>query len=134
MTPIQEHYRYAYTMVLHKDGARLYQGISKLVADHLDQQTRTRIQPAFPSSSLVASGAATASGSSSMAAPSARGATDLNGPAASVSSDAMELQASAQEGEKFLAALKAVWDDHTACMSKLKDLLKYMVSPSLKTQ
>lgn len=113
-------------MVLHKDGARLYQGISKLVADHLEQQARTRIQPAFPSSSSVASGAAAATASGSSSAP---GITDPSTPAASaaVSGDAMDLQASAQEGEKFLAALKAVWDDHTACMSKLKDLLKYMV-------
>lgn len=36
----------------------------------------------------------------------------------------------AQEGERLLKAIRAVWDDHISSMSKLKDLLKYMVSTS----
>lgn len=98
-------------MVLHKDGARLYEGITNLVSEHLKHEAVSRIQPAFPSS---ATGAATSDSANAQAGPS-------NHP------DSMQQQASAQEGEKFLAALKSVWDDHTACMSKLKDLLKYMV-------
>lgn len=33
-----------------------------------------------------------------------------------------------QEGELLLRALRRVWDDHTGNMSKLRDILKYMVS------
>lgn len=33
----------------------------------------------------------------------------------------------AQEGERLLKAVRAVWDDHISSMSKLRDLLKYMV-------
>ncbi len=32
-----------------------------------------------------------------------------------------------QEGEMLLKALKKVWDDHTSSLSKLRDVLKYMV-------
>lgn len=32
------------------------------------------------------------------------------------------------EGELFLKAMKGVWDDHLSIMSKLRDVLKYMVS------
>lgn len=95
-------------MVLHKEGKRLYDGISNLVAEHLQREAVSRIQPAFPSSSTTSTDTDVAAGPS----------TGANG---------MDQQASVQQGETFLAALKSVWDDHTACMSKLKDLLKYMV-------
>ena len=32
------------------------------------------------------------------------------------------------EGDRFLKAVKGVWEDHTGSMRKLKDVLKYMVS------
>ena len=32
-----------------------------------------------------------------------------------------------QEGEMLLKALRRIWDDHTGSMSKLRDILKYMV-------
>lgn len=32
-----------------------------------------------------------------------------------------------QEGESLLKALRRIWDDHVGSMSKLKDILKYMV-------
>ena len=38
-----------------------------------------------------------------------------------------------QEGERFLKAIRAVWDDHTGSMSKLRDLLKYMVRVWLRS-
>lgn len=31
------------------------------------------------------------------------------------------------EGDRFLKAVKGVWEDHTGSMRKLKDVLKYMV-------
>jgi cullin 3 len=32
------------------------------------------------------------------------------------------------EGDRFLKAVKGVWEDHTGSMRKLKDVLKYMAS------
>lgn len=32
------------------------------------------------------------------------------------------------EGEQLLKAFRHVWNDHTSSMSKLRDILKYMVS------
>ena len=32
-----------------------------------------------------------------------------------------------QEAETFLKAIRKVWDDHTSSLSKLRDVLKYMV-------
>lgn len=33
----------------------------------------------------------------------------------------------AQDGERLLKAVRAVWDEHIQNMSKLRDVLKYMV-------
>jgi len=33
------------------------------------------------------------------------------------------------EGERFLRALKALWEEHVSSMSKLRHILKYMVGP-----
>jgi len=101
----EEHYRYGYNLVLHKQGNTLYQGLIKLIEEHLKAETNDKIGPAFPSSGLVASGSTQAS----------RDANSTSGEAA------------AQQGETFLNAVKQVWDDHLVCMSKLKDVLKYMV-------
>jgi len=88
----EENYRYAYNMVLHKNGAVLYNGVCQLVAENIDKLAQTQIIPAFPSGS---------------------------------SKDPAQ---QSQEGELLLKALRRVWDDHTGNMSKLRDLLKYMVS------
>ena len=50
------------------------------------------------------------------------------GPSASGSSGPnVQSIESALEGERFLKALKAVWDDHISSMDKLSKILKYMV-------
>lgn len=113
----EEHYRYAYNMVLFKrmccfveniwltyvDGDQLYNGVKGLVAEHLDQLAEEKIVPAFPRSSGT------------------HGAGKLGGGA-----EAIER---ALEGDRFLKAVKGVWEDHTGSMRKLKDVLKYMVCP-----
>ena len=40
----------------------------------------------------------------------------------------------AQESEMLLKALKKVWDDHVSSLSKLRDVLRYMVSPVISFQ
>ncbi|BEJ15327.1 hypothetical protein CspHIS471_0410940 [Cutaneotrichosporon sp. HIS471] len=95
----EEHYRYAYNMVLYKHGDQLYNGVKGIVAEHLDKLAEERIVPAFPRTSATQASAP-------------------GGGAAAVER--------AVEGDRFLRAVKGVWDDHTGSMRKLKDILKYM--------
>lgn len=127
--------RYAYALVLHKQGAVLYNGVKDLVIKHLIKETQERIAPAVPTLLVTdSSGSAAASqainGSSSSSSPRRASTSRKKAPVLSTASlpDTMDRQALAQQGEKFLAAVKGVWNDHEACMSKLKDVLKYMVS------
>lgn len=87
----EENYRYAYNMVLYKNGAVLYKGVCQLVAENIDRLAQSEIVPAFPSGS---------------------------------SKDPVQ---QSQEGESLLKAIRRVWNDHTGNMSKLRDILKYMV-------
>ncbi|KAG1747209.1 Cullin [Suillus paluster] len=47
----EENYRYAYNMVLYKNGAVLYKGVCQLVAENIDRLAQSEIIPAFPSGS-----------------------------------------------------------------------------------
>ena len=78
----------------------LYDGVKKLIAEHLDKESTERIQPARPGEASTAAG---------------------------TSSAGNDTTAQGQAGERFLAAVKGVWDDQVACLSKLRDVLKYMV-------
>ncbi|GAA6027978.1 hypothetical protein JCM8097_001811 [Rhodosporidiobolus ruineniae] len=103
----EEHYRYAYNLVLHKKGHLLYNAIAELISAHLEQETKAKIVPTFPHGvSAVASSTA--------------------GAQAGSSATATENVAQAAAGQLFLDTLKDVWADHTACMSKLRDVLKYL--------
>ncbi|WVQ94930.1 hypothetical protein IAU59_002016 [Kwoniella sp. CBS 9459] len=96
----EEHYRYAYNMVLYKHGDQLYNGVKALVAEHLDHLAEEKIVPTFPRSGGT------------------RGAGKLGGGA-----EAIER---AMEGDRFLKAVKGAWEDHTGSMRKIKDVLRYM--------
>lgn len=88
----EENHRYAYNMVLYKNGDKLYKGSTQLVAENLDKLAKEHIIPAFPAGSTQ---------------------------------DPVQRS---QEGETLLKALKKVWDDHVSSLSKLRDVLRYMVS------
>ncbi|KAE8541583.1 hypothetical protein D1P53_001751 [Cryptococcus gattii VGV] len=91
----EEHYRYAYNLVLFKHGDQLYNGVKTLVVEHLDRLAEEKIVPTFPRSGGT------------------RGAGKLGGGAEAVER--------ATEGDRFLKAVKGVWEDHTGSMRKLKD-------------
>lgn len=86
----EENHRFAYNMVLHRNGEMLYKGVCALVAENLAELARGEVVPAFPTGG----------------------------------NDRMQ---QTQEGEMLLKALRRIWDDHTGSMSKLRDILKYMV-------
>lgn len=87
----EENYRFAYNMVLYKEGKMLYEGVKKLVAENLDILARDKVIPAFPTRAI---------------------------------SDPIH---QTQEEDVFLKALRSIWDDHTGNMTKLGQILKYMV-------
>lgn len=87
----EENYRFAYNMVLHKEGKMLYDGVNKLVAENLDALAKDRVIPTFPTG----------------------GSSDPGHQS--------------QEGDVLLKALRSTWDDHIGNMTKLGQLLKYMV-------
>ncbi|KAJ6619719.1 Cullin-domain-containing protein [Mycena sp. CBHHK59/15] len=45
----EENHRFAYNMVLHKQGEMLYKGVNQLVAENLDHLASSQVIPAFPS-------------------------------------------------------------------------------------
>lgn len=88
--------------------------------------------PKFPRATLVPTmppsmgGSAGAGDSSSSSLAAAAGASST---AADGGGQGMSAVERGQEGERFLKALKGVWDDHISCMGKVRDVLKYMVCP-----
>lgn len=48
--------------------------------------------------------------------------------AAQGAGDRADMVARSQAGERLLKAVSEVWQDHCACMSKLREVLKYVVS------
>lgn len=105
-------------------GDELYSGVKKLISDHLASQTETLIVPTFPRAPLVPTMPESIGSNTGLDA-----AVGLVGSGASTSASAQSMSAvgRGQEGERFLKALKDVWDDHLNCMSKLSDVLRYMV-------
>ncbi|CAK5283786.1 unnamed protein product [Mycena citricolor] len=45
----EENHRFAYNMVLHKNGAMLYNGVKELITENLDHLANTQVIPVFPS-------------------------------------------------------------------------------------
>ncbi|GEM06638.1 cullin 3 [Rhodotorula toruloides] len=102
----EEHYRYAYNLVLYKKGHLLYNAVAELISAHLEKETRDKIVPSFPHSTIAIS--------------------STSGTQAGTGGAASENVAAAAAGQLFLDRLRDVWDDHIACMSKLRDVLKYL--------
>ncbi|KAH8118023.1 ubiquitin ligase SCF complex subunit Cullin [Phellopilus nigrolimitatus] len=46
----EENYRFAYNLVLHKQGSLLYNGVKGLISENIDKLAETEVKPAFPSS------------------------------------------------------------------------------------
>lgn len=95
-------------------GHLLYNAIAELISAHLESETREKIVPVFPqSANAIASSSAGQAGTSAAAS---------------------ENIAAAAAGQLFLDRVRDVWEDHIACMSKLRDVLKYLVRSSLGLQ
>lgn len=106
----EEQYRHAYNLVLHRNGHLLYNTVAQLISEHLEKEARDKIIPAFPPSTNASSSLAVGT-STQLGSASASGNV-----------------AAAAAGQLFLDRVRDLWDDHIACMGKLRDILKYMVS------
>lgn len=114
------------------DGDKLYSGVRKLIAEHLDDLAAKDIVPTFPRSGVMNSNTTLSNSFKTLGLGSGSGAVEEAGPStasAKSGSGGPNVQSieSALEGERFLKALKAVWDDHVSSMDKLSKILKYMV-------
>lgn len=147
----EEHYRYAYNMVLYKQGTKLFVGVRDLVANHLDEQAIRQIEPNFPLQTNPSTSTSTSTVNPTNLSTRSPSATTDKGKGkainqssysddfSSISSlstqphrvslvtgNASERLSVIQSQERFLKAVRDVWDDHVACMKKLRDVLKYM--------
>ncbi|WFC99257.1 hypothetical protein MYAM1_002001 [Malassezia yamatoensis] len=131
----EEHYRYAYNLILvrltilpeNQQGDMLYAGVKKQVQTHLMRQCSEQLEPLFPLDPSAATQAhqlfktyLAKSSSSSDANISSTLKLLPNSP------DNQLILSSIAASERYLSALTHVWEDHTSCMSKLRDVLKYL--------
>lgn len=127
-------------MVLHKQGSTLFNGVRDLVAAHLDHQAESHIKPTFPALAPTST-TTTVSRPPPATADSKGKARAVQSPEphsatiththhiALISGNPADRLTVIQAQERFLKAVRDVWDDHVACMKKLRDVLKYMVCP-----
>ncbi|UZJ52781.1 hypothetical protein CBS101457_002101 [Exobasidium rhododendri] len=147
----EEHYRYAYNLVLYQNGDVLYSGTKRQIEEHLVRLCAEKIVPAFPPGGatsapsnivlpdqlLMVENAAVSSSKGKGKAPvrgDVKQEEDLDQDAgvnglsmtAIQGGDRADAVAKTQAGERFLKAIRDTWDDHCACMSKVRDVLKYV--------
>ena len=118
----EEHYRYAYNLILNQQGDMLYQGVQLQIQEHLVNQSDMRLTPVFSLSieeAQAASQAMSGSDKGKLRDNTARLLGLLPG-------NAEALFPTIPAGERFLSAVTAMWDDHCSCMSKIRDVLKYV--------
>lgn len=110
--------------------------MKQLITEHLNHLAATLIVPAFPRTDPYLSSAG-AGGSSSHAGPSGAsgsgsgsgsGSRSVSGGYKTTGKGSAQAVERAIEGDVFLKSVKGVWEDHTASMRKVRDILKYMVS------
>lgn len=95
----EELYRNAYTIVLNKNGAKLYSAVRDEVIEYTKGVRTSRIEPAL---------------AAFVSKPEPR-------PGSAASSTRLEA------GASFITAIRLAWSDQVLIMSMIKDVLKYMV-------
>lgn len=106
----------------------LYAGVRRQVEEHLVRLCQEQLVPLFPLDASSASSAKEVFSSKGKARE-----TDAELAVAPVlgllpdSPESATILAGIPASEHFLSAVTGVWDDHCACMGKLRDVLKYVV-------
>ncbi|CDZ97609.1 Cullins [Phaffia rhodozyma] len=140
----EENYRYTTSMVRHKRGDVLYNGVKELVTQHLTSEAKSRIVPSFTRPPLIPAHPTSSSSATSTtnfsndfdrkgkgkmkdsANESSFGQGTESRTTSDLQVDGMSSVERAAEGERFLKALKAVWDDHERCITQMCAVLAYM--------
>ncbi|MCO5573491.1 hypothetical protein L7F22_027262 [Adiantum nelumboides] len=152
----EEHYRYAYNLVLFDKGDLAYRGVKAQIIQHLIQQCADTVVPAFPTGAAATPTAGIVLPEQSKPASSLKSSSLAKGKhfqtnrkeenrsvvsidkdvdeaaangvnvAASQVGDRTDVVSRAQSGERLLRAIRDVWEDHCACMKRLRDVLKYL--------
>lgn len=141
-----------------QNGDVLYSGTRKQIEEHLMRLCAEKIVPAFPpggassapagivlpeqlmamepaTTSFTSKGKGKEKENTTINVKKEEEDTDLSDPlangvamTATQGGDRADAVARTQAGERFLKAVRDTWDDHCACMGKLRDVLKYVVS------
>lgn len=117
----EEHYRYAYNLVLNQQGDMLYAGVRRQVEAHLVRQCAEQLVPYFPLDV-----AAEQAASAAFTRPNDVGIAAVLGLLPGGGAEQEAVLAAIPTSERFLSAVARVWEDHCSCMGKLRDVLKYV--------
>lgn len=100
----EELYRTAYTIVIRKNGKRLYEAVKAEVRAHLESELNTRLLPKYKGTKLNKAD---------------------DGKSASSTSSTTTL-ASTEPNIELLTVTLGVWNDHCICMRMISDILMYL--------
>ncbi|KAK0525659.1 hypothetical protein OC835_005537 [Tilletia horrida] len=141
---MEEQYRYAHHLVLHREGRALYDGVKNLTQHHLNKLCKERLVPTFPTggvTSLTDGPAPSSAAANSTSSSSLKGkgvdrsgglAQDgISGFGAGVSGGAVHLAgadaaAHTRAGDRLLTAMRDMWNDHYRCMKNIAMVLGYL--------
>lgn len=120
----EEHYRYAYNLVLNQQGGMLYSGVRWQVDDHLSRQCAEQLVPVFPLDIATVQSVGVAV--KAKRDESTPGLAQILGLLPDRGEQQGTVLATIPASERFLAALTRMWNDHCSSMGKLRDVLKYV--------
>ncbi|CAD6900532.1 unnamed protein product [Tilletia controversa] len=141
---MEEQYRYAHHLVLHREGPALYDGVKNLTQHHLNKLCKERLVPAFPTGgvSSLTDGLAQSNPNRSTASNKGKGvdrsgatsdgaAGDGFGPgphggAGAVPLGGTDAAAHTRAGDRLLTAMRDMWNDHYRCMKNIAMVLGYL--------
>jgi cullin 3 len=107
----EELYRTGYTLVLHKHGALLYEGVSAKIQQHLMVAVTNELQ-------VLSSTTSSSAGTTTSTTNSISATTEIGKSGAGASSYTSNML--------FLEAVADAWHQHTVTMSMIRDILMYM--------
>ncbi|KAE8221728.1 hypothetical protein CF319_g4955 [Tilletia indica] len=141
---MEEQYRYAHHLVLHREGPALYDGVKNLTQQHLNKLNKERLVPAFPTGGVSSltdglaqpTNASRASSNSKGKGVDRGGATsdgvagDGFGPGGhgggAVPLGGADAAAHTRAGDRLLTAMRDMWNDHYRCMKNIAMVLGYL--------
>ncbi|KAK0563416.1 hypothetical protein OC861_004813 [Tilletia horrida] len=134
---MEEQYRYAHHLVLHREGRALYDGVKNLTQHHLNKLCKERLSPTFPTGGISSLSADSFGGQASAnASANAKGkAVDRGAGGEGGGSDAdpayhhlarADPTAHSRMGDRLLIAMRDMWNDHYRCMKNLAMVLGYL--------